>query len=65
MKPELGKRARLRDGRVTEPIAENFIGSPYPYVASVNGERRSWDSDGRFSSACWPTCPADVVEVIP
>lgn len=65
MRPELGKKYKLRDGRITEPVTPNWKGSPYPFVAEVPGSgRRSWDTSGRFSSFAWSNCPCDIVEVV-
>ena len=64
IRPELGRRYRTRDGRVTSELRANFEGSPYPFVAEVNGERRSWDDAGRVSSVFW-NAPCDLVEVLP
>jgi hypothetical protein len=64
IQPKLGKKHRLRDGRVTSEVEPNFKGSPYPFIAMVNGDRRSWDDAGAFSSAAWKNCPCDIVAVI-
>lgn len=64
IRPELGRRYRTRDGRITSELRANFEGSPYPFVAEVDGERRSWDSAGRFSAA-FRGAPLDSVEVLP
>lgn len=63
MTPEIGKCYRLRDGRKTGPVELNWIGSPYPFVATVEGNRRTWDNCGRFSSV-WRQAPCDIVEVL-
>lgn len=61
--PKIGKQYICRDGRKTSKIEPNVSTSPYPFMAIVNGERQTWNSNGYFSSSLW-NAPLDLVEEI-